>query len=130
MQKRDHLLFVFGQAVRKAHSHTAEPDGRDFQIALSKFALFHFLNPFFEFRSLFTLHSSLITGHSSLLILFVTDLLHPIDRFAVQRFLNGDMSHRGRRRSAVPMLFTRREPDHIPGQISYTQISQRFEWKW
>src|SRR5439155_16338264 len=31
----------------------------------------------------------------------------------VQRLLNGDMSHRGRRRSAVPMLLTRRKPDHI-----------------
>jgi len=40
-EKRDHLLFVFGRAVRKAHSHTAESDGRDFQITFSKFALFH-----------------------------------------------------------------------------------------
>ena len=46
-------------------------------------------------------------------ILFVADLLHPVDRFAVQRFLNGDMSHCGRRRSAVPMLLTGRKPDHI-----------------
>src|SRR6266550_2915922 len=47
------------------------------------------------------------------LILFVADLFHPVDRLAVQRFLNGDMSHRSRRRSAVPMLLTRRNPGHI-----------------
>jgi len=47
------------------------------------------------------------------LVLFVADFFHPIDRFAVQRFLNRDMSHRGRRRSAMPMLFTGRKPDHI-----------------
>src|ERR1700730_11752287 len=29
------------RAVAKAHSHAAEPDRRDFQIALSKFALLH-----------------------------------------------------------------------------------------
>ena len=49
------------------------------------------------------------------LVLFVADFFHPIDRFAVQRFLNRDMSHRGRRRSAMPMLFTGRKPDHITG---------------
>src|ERR1700720_4168665 len=31
----------------------------------------------------------------SRLIFFVTDFLHPVDRLAVQRFLNGDVSHRG-----------------------------------
>ena len=36
-----HLLLVFGRAVRKAHSHAAEPEGRNFQAALSKFALLH-----------------------------------------------------------------------------------------
>ena len=29
-------------AVREAHAHAAEPDGGDFQIAVSKFALLHF----------------------------------------------------------------------------------------
>src|SRR5205823_12035063 len=46
-------------------------------------------------------------------VLFVTDLFHPVDGLAVQRSLNGDVSHRGRRRSAMPMLFTRRNPDHV-----------------
>src|SRR6266478_5541328 len=40
-EKRGHLLFVFGRAVRKTHSHTAESDGRDFEITFSKFALLH-----------------------------------------------------------------------------------------
>ena len=50
---------------------------------------------------------------STSFVLFLADLLHPVDRFAVERLLNGDMSHRSGRRSAVPMLFTRRKPDHI-----------------
>jgi hypothetical protein len=46
-------------------------------------------------------------------ILFISNVLHPFNNFAVERLLNGDMSHRGHRRSAVPMLFTGREPDYI-----------------
>src|SRR5947208_372412 len=55
-------------------------------------------------------------GHAcflSLAVLFVADLFHPVDRFAVQRLLNGDVRHRGRRRRAVPMLLVRRKPDDI-----------------
>jgi hypothetical protein len=37
--QRDHLLLVCRRTVAKAHSHAAEPDRRDFQIAFSKFAL-------------------------------------------------------------------------------------------
>src|ERR1019366_402770 len=40
-EKRGHLLLVFGRTVRKANSHAAEPEGRDFQAAISKFALLH-----------------------------------------------------------------------------------------
>ena len=40
---------------------------------------------------------------------------HPIDRIAIQRFLNGDVRHRGRRRGAVPMLLVRCKPDQIAG---------------
>jgi hypothetical protein len=36
-----HLLLVFGWAVRKAHSHAAQSEGRNFQIARSQFALLH-----------------------------------------------------------------------------------------
>ena len=41
VEKRDHLLFVFGRTVRKAHTHAAEPDRRYFQITFSKSALLH-----------------------------------------------------------------------------------------
>src|SRR5437870_8374808 len=54
----------------------------------------------------------LITARSAL-ILFVADLFHPLNHLTVERLLNGDMSHGGRWRSAVPMLLTRRKPDHI-----------------
>ena len=46
-------------------------------------------------------------------ILLVGDLLQPDDAHPVQRFLNTDVGHGGRRRCAVPMLVTRRAPDHI-----------------
>src|SRR5947208_13892563 len=49
----------------------------------------------------------------SALVLFVAHVLHPLDHFAVERFLNGNVRHGGRRRSAVPMLLVRRKPDHI-----------------
>src|SRR5438874_6157239 len=41
MKKRNHLLFIFMGAVRKTHSHAAEPDRRNFQITFPKFALLH-----------------------------------------------------------------------------------------
>ena len=37
-------------------------------------------------------------------VLLIADVFHPLDHFAVEVFLNGDMSHCGRRRRAVPML--------------------------
>src|SRR5208283_3178801 len=40
-KQRRHLLLVFGWTVGKAHSHATQPDGRDFQFAVSKFALLH-----------------------------------------------------------------------------------------
>jgi len=41
--ERDHLLPVSGRrAVAVAHSHAAEPDRRDFQVAVSEFAFLHF----------------------------------------------------------------------------------------
>src|SRR5437764_12935788 len=48
-------------------------------------------------------------------ILFVADLLHPVDGLAVEPFLNRDVRHRSGRCGAVPMLLARREPDHIAG---------------
>jgi hypothetical protein len=43
--------------------------------------------------------------------------------------LNGDMSHRGRRRSAVPMLLAGRKPDHIAWPDFYTNLEE-MQWKW
>src|SRR6266516_3960427 len=57
-------------------------------------------------------HPSLISARSAS-ILFVANLFHPLDDFSIERFLNGNVRHRGRRRSAVPMLLVRRKPDHI-----------------
>jgi hypothetical protein len=45
--------------------------------------------------------------------LLVGDLLHPIGVPAVERFDDGDMSHRAGWRSAMPVLLTRRKPDDI-----------------
>jgi hypothetical protein len=39
--QRDHLLLVCRRTVPKAHSHTAQADRRDFQIAFPQFALLH-----------------------------------------------------------------------------------------
>ena len=43
-QPRERLgyLLVFRRAVRKAHSHAAKPESRDFQVALSEFTRFHY----------------------------------------------------------------------------------------
>src|SRR5579862_3065806 len=41
MKKIGHLLLIFGRAVAEAHSHAAKPEGRNLQIAFSKFALLH-----------------------------------------------------------------------------------------
>ena len=47
------------------------------------------------------------------LVLLVADLFHPVDGFAVELFLNGDVRHGRGWRGAVPVLLTRREPDHV-----------------
>src|SRR3982074_3070880 len=47
-------------------------------------------------------------------ILLVADLLHPIDRFAVEGFLNGHVRHRGRGGCPVPMLLAGRKPHDVP----------------
>src|SRR5258708_17710744 len=50
-----------------------------------------------------------------LLILFVTDLFHPVDNFTFELFLNGDVRHGRGRRGSMPVLLTGRKPDHIAG---------------
>ena len=47
------------------------------------------------------------------LILFVAHVLHPIDGFAIELFLNGEMRHCGSWCRAVPMFLARRKPDNI-----------------
>src|SRR5207249_301907 len=46
-------------------------------------------------------------------VLFVAHLFHPVNGFAVERFLNRDVRHGRQGRCAVPMLFSGRKPDHI-----------------
>ena len=47
------------------------------------------------------------------LVLFVTDLFHPVGNLAIELFLNGDMGHSCGRCGAVPVLFIRWDPNHI-----------------
>src|SRR5947207_15492814 len=47
------------------------------------------------------------------LVLFVADLLHPVDDLAVEVFLDCDVSHGGGRRRAMPVLLARRAPDDV-----------------
>jgi hypothetical protein len=49
----------------------------------------------------------------SLAILLVADLFQPVHDLAVERFLNGDVRHGGRRCRTMPMLFTRRKLHRI-----------------
>src|SRR6266446_6060950 len=46
-------------------------------------------------------------------VLFVADPFHPVGRLAAELFLNGDVRHGRGCRSAVPVLLTRWEPDHV-----------------
>src|SRR6267142_607612 len=46
---------------------------------------------------------------------FITDLFHPLDGLSVEPFRNCDVCHGRRCCRAVPMLLTRREPDHVAG---------------
>jgi hypothetical protein len=68
----------------------------------------------------------LITA-ASLAILVVGDFFHPIDDFAVERFLNGDMRHRRCWSRSMPMLLARRKQDHIAGTdlLNWTVLALR-----
>src|SRR5258708_21878822 len=54
-------------------------------------------------------------GNRSLPVLLIADLFHPGDNLTVELFLNGDVGHGRGRRSPMPVLLARREPDHIAG---------------
>ncbi len=49
------------------------------------------------------------------LILFVGDVFHPVDYFAVELFLQGDVGHGGGGGGAVPVLFAGGNPDDVAG---------------
>jgi hypothetical protein len=46
--ERNHLLRVVRRTVAEAHSHAAEPDGGNLQVAAAKFAFFHVANSHFD----------------------------------------------------------------------------------
>lgn len=46
-------------------------------------------------------------------VLFFTNFFHPVNGFAIELLLDGDMSHSGCGSGSMPMLFTGRKPDHI-----------------
>src|SRR5258708_151134 len=50
-----------------------------------------------------------------MLVLFVGDLFHPVNNFAGELFLDGDVGHGCGGCGAVPVLLTGREPDYIAG---------------
>src|SRR5262245_4785499 len=50
---------------------------------------------------------------ASLAVLLIADLFQPVHGPALDRFLDGDMRHRRRRRCAVPVLLAGRKPDHV-----------------
>src|SRR5689334_8869694 len=43
-QQSDHLLLVLGWAIRKAHSHTAKSNRRNFQVTAPKYSPLHLSN--------------------------------------------------------------------------------------
>src|SRR5207247_5464145 len=57
----------------------------------------------------------LLVSRCSLAVLLVRDLFHPLDRRAVELFLDGDVGHGGGGGRAVPVLFARRDPNHVTG---------------
>ena len=60
-------------------------------------------------------HFSFAEARTSPAVLLVCNLLHPVDDLAVVLLLDGNVRHGRGGRRAVPMLFSRREPDHIAG---------------
>src|SRR3954469_18681064 len=50
---------------------------------------------------------------SASFVLLVGYVFQPVDRLAIELLLHGDVRHRGGRRRAMPVLFTRRKPDDV-----------------
>ena len=59
------------------------------------------------------------------LILFVGDVFQPVDGFAVELFLDGDVGHGGGGGGAVPVLFAGGNQTTSPGRISSMGPPQR-----
>src|SRR2546421_9985426 len=58
--------------------------------------------------------ATVVVEAALLAVLFVADLLHPVNRLAVEPLLNGDVGHSCGWCGPVPMFLPRREPDHVP----------------
>src|SRR5579863_3037131 len=56
-------------------------------------------------------------------ILLVTDMFHPVHGSAVQSLLDGDMTHRRRRRCTVPLLLTGLEPYRIARTDAFDRLA-------
>src|SRR5439155_16834029 len=59
------------------------------------------------------LRGSAVPTPASAAVLLVGNLLHPLDGLPVKLFLNGDVRHGRGWRGPVPVLLTRRNPDHV-----------------
>src|SRR3954454_1667646 len=58
-------------------------------------------------------------------VLLVTDLFHPVDGLAVERFGDRDVCHRRGGSGPVPVLLARLEPDHVarPDHLDRTTLT-------
>jgi hypothetical protein len=56
---------------------------------------------------------SALRGRPSAAVLYIADLFHPIDAFAVESLRDRDMTHGGGGGRPVPMLFADRNPDDV-----------------
>ena len=58
----------------------------------------------------------------SALVLLVRDVLEPVDHLSILTLLDGDVGHSGGRAGAMPMFFTRSEPDYVTG-VDFFEIA-------
>ena len=58
-------------------------------------------------------------SYASLAVLLIADPFHPIDVPAIKRFRNGEVRHALGGGSPMPVLDSRRRPDHIAGHSSF-----------
>src|SRR5436305_15227253 len=86
-------VFYFSLCIRSLPAHSPLPRCATVHVAQFPLAPFYFLLSF--------------------LVLLIAHFFHPLYNLPLQRFLNGDVRHRGRRRRAVPVFFTGRKPDDI-----------------